>query len=49
MSVLFMPSNCLCLEDSSGDLEKKACQALCRLKHEGDEAKEVSGRMGVKF
>ncbi|XP_052211661.1 uncharacterized protein LOC127814284 isoform X2 [Diospyros lotus] len=23
-----------------GDLEKKACQALCRLKHEGDDAKE---------
>lgn len=30
------------VEGKPGELEKKACQALCRLKYEGDEAKEVS-------
>ncbi|KAG5538928.1 hypothetical protein RHGRI_019470 [Rhododendron griersonianum] len=29
------------IEGKPGELEKKACQALCRLKYEGDEAKEV--------
>ncbi|KAF3447573.1 hypothetical protein FNV43_RR12760 [Rhamnella rubrinervis] len=28
-------------ENRLGDIEKKACQILCRLKNEGDEAKEV--------
>ncbi|XP_058225121.1 uncharacterized protein LOC131334217 isoform X2 [Rhododendron vialii] len=28
------------IEGKPGELEKKACQALCRLKYEGDEAKE---------
>lgn len=32
-----------------GDLEKKACQVLCRLRNEGDEAKEVCGRMRPKL
>ena len=29
------------VEGGLGDLEKKACQALCRLRNEGDDAKEV--------
>jgi len=41
-SVLFnFPS----VDSGLGDLEKKACQVLCRLRNEGDEAKEVCSRM----
>ena len=32
-----------------GDAEKKTCQALCRLKYEGDEAKEVNANRNLKF
>jgi hypothetical protein len=40
----------LCFADSRlGDLEKKACQVLCRLRNEGDEAKEVCGGMRPKL
>lgn len=45
-SVLFnFPS----VDSGLGDLEKKACQVLCRLRNEGDEAKEVCSRMQPKL
>lgn len=31
----------LVLEGRVGDMERKACQALCKLRIEGDDAKEV--------
>lgn len=33
------------LDGKLGDLEKRTCQVLCRLRDEGEEAKEVSSIM----
>ena len=33
------------VESRIGDLEKRACQILCRLKNEENEAKEVCSRL----
>lgn len=47
--VTFVLFNYPSVDSGLGDLEKKACQVLCRLRNEGDEAKEVCSRMQPKL
>lgn len=42
--IYFSFSCFLFAEGQLGDLEKNACEVLCRLKNEGDEAKKVCPR-----
>lgn len=45
LNLVFPFSTYPSLDSKLGDLEKKACQVLCRLRNEGDEAKQVSDRV----
>lgn len=49
VGVTFVLFNFPSVDSGLGDLEKKACQVLCRLRNEGDEAKEVCSRMQPKL